>query len=1396
MVIQYLQTLKKVNSAFLAALFILILGVSASVVLSSETSDGSKTISPAEIVQEPSLSQAELAALAAQNTTYSLTEIDRVISESGWGPVEIDQNVGDFELNDGGPMTVNDVVFDKGFGVHATSILSFDLEEKCSTFSTSYGVDIANGIWMGSVRFKVYADGNLIHQSPPYSSGTEVGSTGLLSMSGVDELMLIVTDLSGDHFQDWANWGYPEVNCSSKPGGDGSSFRHIRGDWEPVMDWPVKAIHATLLPSGHIVSHASVDPGAIAPGDPNLDHDYTRVDVSNIQTWSHQWADHTSQEMYCSAHTLLSDGTLFEFGGHDGDHPGGKVFGKTQASKFNFQSKTWEEVTHMSQARWYPSAVTLGNGDILAIGGSNGEDNIYKPEVFDGTNWRTLNNIDYSNLLITNNNVFDHTYPFVHLVSDGRVFWAGWDKKMAYIDTTGNGSWGQFYTREDKHRAWGSPVMYEQDKLLLIGGVQSENVYGTAAHSTMKIDLTGNTPSTSLSNDMLFARADADGTLLANGEVLINGGGYYHFLGYNPTQIFTPEIWNPETEEWTIGDAATNPRAYHSSTLLLPDATVWTAGGECGDECTLGQSAQIYNPPYLYKKDGSGEFAPRPVINSADAKITYGEQFDATVNAPKGIKKITFIRYGSSTHHINFEQRIQVLDYTKNGNNLKITAPENGNLAPPGYYMLFVIDNDGVPSVAKTIQILPDASAPQPTPTPTTPEPTPQPETQWIPVSSSDNSTAFARHEAAYVELNGKFYLMGGRGERPTEVFDPVAKTWTNLGNPPVKFHHFQPVAFGNKIYVVGALIGNYPSETPVSNVYIFDPADNSWTIGPEIPVARRRGAGGTVVHNGKIYVVGGNTNGHSGGFVKWVDAFDPLTGTWTTKKDAPTERDHFTAVVIGNKIYAVGGRKTDLPNPFDGEIFQVDVYDINTDKWTTPSGGIPTMRAGTMSVGHGNDVIVIGGESSNSTTAHNDVEVYNTANNSWSSLPDLFARRHSGGAVVWNNTIYVAAGSGGQGGGPELSGQEKLNLASNHVTPTPTLLPTTDAPSVPTAVPTEESTPTPLPTLPATGSILREVWTNLPGHEVQHLTSNENYPDNPTTSEEITIFETEKDYADNYGQRLRGYIHPPVTGSYTFWIASDNKSELWISSDENPANAGRAAYLDSAVAFRAFNRFEEQQSFDIFMEVGKRYYVEALHKDLDQGDHLSVAWAYPGQEQVVIEGEFLSPFTGLIEPTPTPTITPTPMPTHTPVVEPTAVPGTTPEPPAGEGPAISISDVELDEGDESPTLVFTVRLSESSSDMVSVSFKTVDVDAEAGVDYEAKSGKLSIAAGETTAAIRIKLLNDEIDEANEAFKVVLFDPVNGHLGQASEATGTILDDDGTILGPDAADIFLPFIGR
>jgi hypothetical protein len=150
--------------------------------------------------------------------------------------------------------------------------------------------------------------------------------------------------------------------------------------------------------------------------------------------------------------------------------------------------------------------------------------------------------------------------------------------------------------------------------------------------------------------------------------------------------------------------SASIPRLYHSSALLLPDATVITGGG--GDPGPLTNlNAEIYYPPYLYLKDGSGNLAPRPSITSAPDVLGWGQAFNVSVQSPLSISRVTLVRTGIVTHDFNGNQRFQDLSFTQNGTTLSLKTPASSGVAPPGYYMLFVIDANGVPSVAKIFRI-------------------------------------------------------------------------------------------------------------------------------------------------------------------------------------------------------------------------------------------------------------------------------------------------------------------------------------------------------------------------------------------------------------------------------------------------------------------------------------------------------------------------------------------------------------------------------------------------------------------------------------------------------------------------------------------------------------------
>jgi N-acetylneuraminic acid mutarotase len=289
------------------------------------------------------------------------------------------------------------------------------------------------------------------------------------------------------------------------------------------------------------------------------------------------------------------------------------------------------------------------------------------------------------------------------------------------------------------------------------------------------------------------------------------------------------------------------------------------------------------------------------------------------------------------------------------------------------------------------------------------------------------------RDEAAMTVLNGKLYLLGGRGIKPVECFDPQANTWQAMAPPPMELHHFQAVTFGGRIVVACAFTDNYPLEQPVPNVWFFDPAKDMWEKGPEIPADRRRGGGGAVVSDGKIYFICGITHGHWNGFVPWCDVWDPGTNQWTRLPDAPHARDHFQAACISGKIVAAGGRTTygQTNHVFDLLVPEIDIFDLASGKWETSHPKIPTPRAGCSSEVVDDRVLIIGGESMAHTAAHNEVEALSMRTLTWQTLPPLNQGRHGTGSAILDGAIYTASGCAERGGKPLLNSTERLKLSA-----------------------------------------------------------------------------------------------------------------------------------------------------------------------------------------------------------------------------------------------------------------------------------------------------------------------------------------------------------------------------
>jgi N-acetylneuraminic acid mutarotase len=299
----------------------------------------------------------------------------------------------------------------------------------------------------------------------------------------------------------------------------------------------------------------------------------------------------------------------------------------------------------------------------------------------------------------------------------------------------------------------------------------------------------------------------------------------------------------------------------------------------------------------------------------------------------------------------------------------------------------------------------------------------------WKPAEPLNLPTA--RHENGMAAANGKLYLIGGRGDRPVEEYDPKKDVWSVRTQAPMEMHHFQAVAYNNEIYVLGAFSGKFPHETPIPNLYIYSPSKNEWRKGPELPSNRLRGAAGAFTYKDKIYLVCGIQDGHYDGHVAWFDVFDPKTNKWEVFADAPRPRDHLQVDVVKDKLYVVGGRRSSAKTnePMSLTVKEVDVYDFKKGTWETlpEQNNLPTQRAGHTVMAFGGRILVAGGESAAQVPAHREVEAYNPARDRWETVMPLTQGRHGTQAVLLNGKVYVVAGSGNRGGGPELTSMEVL---------------------------------------------------------------------------------------------------------------------------------------------------------------------------------------------------------------------------------------------------------------------------------------------------------------------------------------------------------------------------------
>jgi hypothetical protein len=444
----------------------------------------------------------------------------------------------------------------------------------------------------------------------------------------------------------------------------------VVGEWAPLKSLPVIPIHAIMLPNQKILfwdrAAASTD---INPRLLNPD--------GTVST-----TPHPIFELFCSGHSLDAQGRAMIFGGHDG----ADGFGLATAFSYDHSANTFTTHAPMNAGRWYPTSTALANGDTLVVAGSISPGiNNTLPQVFEAKTetWRSLTTATRDLPL----------YPMMFLAPDGRVFNAGPNQDAQFLDTAGTGAWSAAITNS-VWRDYGSAVMYDAGKVALIGG-------GFTTNTVELIDLVGPAPAWSLAAPMAFPRRQHNSVILADGNILVTGGSKTPAFSDNAGAIYASEIWDPLANRWAMGAAATVSRLYHSETVLLPDGRVASMGGGHPAGANGGPdnfNMEFYSPPYLFK-------GARPTVTTAPASAAYGQTiFVATPDAAT-ISRVHIIRLVATTHAFDQGQRMSRLSYTASSGGLNVTLPANSNLAPPGHYWLFIVKNNGVPSVGQLLSL-------------------------------------------------------------------------------------------------------------------------------------------------------------------------------------------------------------------------------------------------------------------------------------------------------------------------------------------------------------------------------------------------------------------------------------------------------------------------------------------------------------------------------------------------------------------------------------------------------------------------------------------------------------------------------------------------------------------
>jgi hypothetical protein len=456
------------------------------------------------------------------------------------------------------------------------------------------------------------------------------------------------------------------------------------GAWTTLSyTMPINPVHIALLNNGKVlvVSGSGNDPTVT-----NFQAAVWDPKAGTILTRPVGW------DMFCNGMVILADGRAFINGGTIAYDP---FFGEPRSAVYDPATDVITDVTSMAHGRWYPTVTNLADGTVMTFSGlsdtgpTNTTVEIYSP----GVGWSQEFPASWTPPL----------YPRMHLLPNGNVFFSGSGTDSRVFDVRTK-TWSGIVARTNypNARTYGSSVLLP---LTLANGYKPRvMIFGgdtPATATTEIIDLSAAAPQWQYGPSMSQPRIEMNATILPNGDVLAVGGSRNDEDA--STKSLKADLYDPTTNTFTSAGSNAFARLYHSNALLLPDATVALVGGN-PVRGSYENHIEIYSPAYLFTKNGSR--AARPTISSVSpAAFSYASTFQVGTPNAANISSVVLMRPGAPTHAFDMEQRLVELPFTIGSGVLNVNAPVSSGVAPPGYYMLFILSSSGVPSVAAFVHL-------------------------------------------------------------------------------------------------------------------------------------------------------------------------------------------------------------------------------------------------------------------------------------------------------------------------------------------------------------------------------------------------------------------------------------------------------------------------------------------------------------------------------------------------------------------------------------------------------------------------------------------------------------------------------------------------------------------